>query len=364
MHAEVEAGFEVVWRETLASSGFVGGRAVADFESQWAQYCGRGHAVGVANGTDAIELSLRALGIGEGDEVLVPANTFIATPAAVVAAGAIPRFVDVDEHTLLVTASLLDAAITPSTAAVIVVHLYGQLPDMDAIAAVVDRAGLALVEDAAQAHGATWRGRRAGAFGRAGCFSFYPGKNLGALGDGGAIVTDDAALAESIRSLANHGRAESSHFAHEVVGRNSRLDGLQAGLLSVKLARLDDWNGGRREAHRLYGLGLAGSTAVQVTVADGAESVFHLEVVRTRQRDAVAAGLERRGVATGIHYPIPCHRQVGFARWADGPLPVAERTAGEILSLPMYPHLTADGVTRVCSALAEVLQEIGGSNDG
>jgi dTDP-4-amino-4,6-dideoxygalactose transaminase len=338
--------------EVVQRGDFVGGSATAEFETAWADYCGRDHAVGVGNGTDALELALRALGIGAGDEVIVPANTFIATPAAVVAAGAIPRFVDVDPATLLVTADLVADAISGRTAAVIPVHLYGQVPDMDAIGEVARRAGLAVVEDAAQAHGATWRGRRAGSFGIAACFSFYPGKNLGAFGDGGAVVTDDAVLAERIRSLGNHGRAAHSKHVHELVGVNSRLDTLQAAVLLAKLPHLDAWNARRRRAARGYRERLSGVASIRgVEVASDAESVHHLQVIRVPQRDDLAARLAERGIATGIHYPLPCHRQPAFP--TEVTLPVSEAAAGEILSLPMYPHLTDAQIDQVTTAIAE-----------
>lgn len=355
MHREVREGLDDAWHDITASGAFVGGAAVEAFEARWAAFCGTAHAVGVANGTDALHLLLRASGIGPGDEVIVPANTFIATAAAVVLAGAVPRFVDVDPETLLLRADIADAAITPRTAAIMAVHLYGQPVDADALVRVADRAGLALFEDAAQAHGATWRGRPAGSLGRAGCFSFYPGKNLGAFGDAGAVVTDDEALAERVRSLANHGRSATSKHHHDQVGTNSRLDGLQAAVLSAKLPRLPDWTAGRRRAAARYAAALAGSAAVPVAVAEGARSAYHLQVVRVAQRDAVRATLERRGIGTGIHYPVPCHRQTAFAAFADQALPVVEAAADEILSLPMFPHLTDVQVDTVCAALREAV---------
>jgi dTDP-4-amino-4,6-dideoxygalactose transaminase len=333
---------------------FVGGAATDEFEAAWANYCGRTDAVGVGNGTDALELTLRALGIGAGDEVIIPANTFIATPAAVEAAGATPRFVDVDAATLLVTADLIAEAISSRTAAVIPVHLFGQIPDMDAIGRVARRAGIAVIEDAAQAHGARWRGRRAGSFGEAACFSFYPGKNLGAFGDGGAVVTDDPALADRVRSLGNHGRAEHSKHVHERIGTNSRLDTLQAAVLLAKLPCLDRWNASRRRAAMRYRGHLSDLPSLRtVEIAADAESVHHLEVIRVPQRDRLATRLAERGIATGIHYPIPCHRQPAFL--GEAPLPVCEVAAAEILSLPMYPHLTDAQIDHVATAIAESL---------
>jgi dTDP-4-amino-4,6-dideoxygalactose transaminase len=349
---EVEAG----WARLLESSAFIGGTAVEEFERAWAAYCGVPHAVGVGNGTDALALTLTGLGIGPGSEVIVPANTFVATAEAVVAAGATPRFADVSPDTLLLTPEQLEAAVTPRTEAVIVVHLYGQMPDMDALGRVASRAGLAVIEDAAQAHGATWRDTRAGSAGHAGCFSFYPGKNLGAFGDGGAVVTSDAGLAARLRSLRDHGRASGSHYRHDEVGCNSRLDALQAVVLSAKLPRLDGWTAARRAIAARYRAALAGGPARMVAEAPGARGVHHLAVARLPERDQMRARLGALGVQTLIHYPVPCHRQPPYRRFARGPLPVCERSAHEIVSLPMFPHLTDRQAARVCDALGELAQ--------
>jgi dTDP-4-amino-4,6-dideoxygalactose transaminase len=239
-----------------------------------------------------------------------------------------------------------------------VVHLYGQVPDMDGLTAVATEAGLYVIEDAAQAHGARWRDRRAGSFGVAGCFSFYPGKNLGAAGDGGAVVTDDPELAEHIRVLRNHGRSGGSHHAHTEVGTNSRLDAMQAVVLSAKLPRLDGWNEARRTLMTLYRDGLADTSARLVEVATGATAVHHLAVVRVPHRPIVQAALAARGIATGIHYPVPCHQCPAFVEYAREPLPVAEAAADEILSLPLSPHMTAAQVSLVCAVLREVLAAV------
>jgi dTDP-4-amino-4,6-dideoxygalactose transaminase len=328
---------------------------VEAFERAWAAYCGVGHAVGVANGTDALQLTLMALGIGPDDEVIVPANTFVATAEAVVLAGATPRFADVSPRTLLLTPEDLEAAITPRTRAVLVVHLYGQMPDMDALCRTAQRAGIVIIEDAAQAHGATWRGRRAGSIGQAGCFSFYPGKNLGAFGDAGAVVTDDADLAKVIRILRDHGRTPGSHYRHELVGTNSRLDAVQAVVLMAKLARLDAWNEARRSVAARYRAAFADGPARLVDEEPGSEGVYHLAVVRTRERARLQQQLTTMGIQTSIHYPIPCHRQPAYLRFAGGSLPVSEAAAEEILSLPMFPHLRDEQVTRVCEAVWEAL---------
>jgi dTDP-4-amino-4,6-dideoxygalactose transaminase len=340
MNDDVGEALELAWKEVTASAAFIGGQWVERFEEQWAAYCGTRHVVGVANGTDAIQLTLRALGIGAGDEVVVPANSFIATAEAVVLAGAVPRFADVDPETLLVTPDTVAVAVGARTAAVIAVDLYGNVPAMDDLALLASSKGLVLLEDAAQAHGSTWRGRRAGSFGVAGCFSFYPGKNLGALGDGGAVATDDAGLAERIRSLGNHGRAADAAHVHALIGTNSRLDALQAAALAAKLERLDEWNRARRAAVASYRR-LLDPTIPAVRVADEVESSYHQYVVRVADRDLVQGALARSGVQTGVHYRIPCHAQDPYRAFAPEPLPVVERAAGEILSLPLFPHLTA-----------------------
>lgn len=354
-HQQVAGEIELVWRQIIASSSFIGGEHVERFEQEWAAYCQSDHAVGVGNGTDALLLALRALGIGPGDEVLLPANTFVATAEAVVLAGAVPRFVDVDPGTLLMTTAHVEAGLTERTAAVIAVHLYGQMCDMDALSAVCRRAGVALLEDAAQAHGATWRGRRAGSVGDVACFSFYPGKNLGALGDGGAIVTNDAVLAERIRSLGDHGRRTGAKHQHDVVGTNSRLDGVQAAALQIKLRHLDAWNAARRRAMQWYAEALEGLDAELVRVEPEAASVHHVAVVLVPRRDQVRAGLADRGVASGVHYPVPCHRQEAYARYATGRLPVCEAAAGQLLSLPLFPTITRAQIAQVGAALRAVL---------
>ena len=355
MTREIRGTLDQGWERLLDTSQFIGGAAVEEFEQAWAGYCGVRHAVGVANGTDALELTLTALGIGSGDEVIVPANTFVASAEAVVLAGATPRFADVSPKTLLLTPADLEAAITRRTRAVIVVHLYGQMPDMDALCRTAARAGVVIIEDAAQAHGASWRGRPAGSIGQAGCFSFYPGKNLGAFGDAGAVVTNDADLAKVLRVLRDHGRTTGSHYRHELVGTNSRLDALQAMVLTAKLARLDAWNQARRSVAARYQAAFASGPVRMVEDEPGALGVYHLAVARTPERARLQQRLTEMGIQTGIHYPIPCHRQAPYLRFATGPLPVSEAAADEVLSLPMFPHLRDDQVARVCDAVHEVL---------
>jgi dTDP-4-amino-4,6-dideoxygalactose transaminase len=357
MTGDVWPAIERDYMECLLNGRYVGGSPVQSFEEAWAPYCGARHAVGVANGTDALQLALTALGIGPGDEVIVPANTFIASVAAVINAGATPRFADVSDETLLLTPLTLKAAITPATRAVIVVHLYGQMPDMDGLLAVADDEGLVVIEDAAQAHGAEWAGRRAGSLGAVGCFSFYPAKNLGAFGDAGAIVTSRLEIADRVRALANHGRAHgSAHYEHEFVGVNSRLDALQAIALSGKLAFLEEWTTRRIALAARYRAQLRDLDLGQVAVDPLARHVYHLFVVRVANRPLTQAELERRGIHTGVHYPVPCHLQPPMRRYADGPLPTTERAARELLSLPLFPHMTDSQVDAVCDALGDILR--------
>ena len=357
MHAEVRVELDRAWAAALDGSRFIGGEAVDTLEAAWAARCGTKHAVGVASGTDALVLSLRALGIGAGDEVIVPTNTFIATAEAVALVGATPRFVDVDDRTLLMSPGRAMSEIGARTAAVIVVHLYGNGAWLDELRAVADRHGIALLEDASQAHGAMWRGRPLGSYGRLGTFSFYPGKNLGALGDGGAVVTDDDDLARSIRSLANHGRCETDGARHRRGGMNSRLDAIQAAVLTAKLPRLGAWNEARRAVGRQYRERLGGIVRM-VEDGDGAVPVHHQFVVRIPDRDRVRRDLAEVGIETGIHYPTPCHRQPGWEHYPTSEMVVAESASEEILSLPISPHLGASQVPLVCEALAQAIRPL------
>jgi dTDP-4-amino-4,6-dideoxygalactose transaminase len=357
MADEVWPEIEQSVKAAVTGAQFIGGPAVETFENEWASYCGVANAIGVANGTDALHLTLRALGVGPGDEIVLPASTFVATAEAIVLAGATPRFADVDPQTLLMTAETMIAAITPRTRGVIAVHLYGQTPDMDAIETAVRQRGLFLVEDAAQAHGASWNGRPVGSFGDAACFSFYPGKNLGAFGDAGAVVTGDAVLAERVRSLANHGRATGNHHSHLLVGTTSRLDSLQALVLSAKLRRLTAWTEARRHVVAQYRAGLSDVAGMQLLVEHPlAHHVYHLFVIRVPERDLFGAELLRQGVQTGVHYSLAIHQQPAYAEFADGPLPEAEAGAAEVLSLPLYPHLGLAQVDRVIEVTTSVLE--------
>lgn len=347
---EINAAIESVIR----NSSFVGGQEVRNFEAEFAAYCETKACVGVGNGTDAIYLTLRAMGIGAGDEVITVAHTFIATSEAITNTGARPVFVDIKDDTMLMDPALLEAAITSRTRAIIPVHLYGQTCEMDAIMEIAERHQLKVIEDAAQAHGARWRGRRAGSIGDAGCFSFYPGKNLGAFGDAGAVVSNDEDLVERVRMLANHGRLEK--YTHKIEGVNSRLDGMQAAILRVKLRHLDEWNEKRRRHADFYFELLDGGDLRLPTVHERAQPVWHLFVVRASDRDTVQQTLKDAGIATGIHYPVPLHLQPAcqYLGIVQGSLPVTETVATEVISLPMYPELGSAQLERIANAIAAV----------
>jgi dTDP-4-amino-4,6-dideoxygalactose transaminase len=337
--------------EVVSGGRFIGGPRVEAFESAFASFCGAADAVGVANGTDAIELSLRALGIGRGDEVITAANTCIPTVAGIEASGATPVLVDVDEETFTLDPGELEDATTARTKAVVPVHLYGQCADVDAIELHAKEHGLAVVEDAAQAHGAERHGRRAGSFAAVASFSFYPTKNLGALGDAGAIVTSEPEIAEAARELRSFGERGASDAVRR--GSNSRLDPLQAAVLSVKLPRLESWNERRRFLADLYRAELEDAVAVP-REAPGARHVYHLFVVRSPRRDALSQELERRGIGTLVHYPRAVHEHPAY-RELDRPgrLLRSERLAREVLSLPLYPELTDDEVRAVAAAVRD-----------
>lgn len=354
VNAGLEPDFDLAWKNVLAHGRFIGGPEVELFEAEFAEYCEAAACVGVANGTDALELILTGLGIGHGDEVIVPTNTFVATAEAVCAVGARPRFIDVRPDTLLLDPDAVRAAAGPRTVAVIAVHLFGQMVDMAELCPVADALGLVIIEDACQAHGARTGGCRAGSVGAAAAFSFYPGKNLGALGDGGAVVTSDVVLADDIRRRANHGRASTDRHRHDLRGRNSRLDTVQAAMLSLKLTDLDAANAARRMAMSRYSRQLPPSCRPVVT-QPSAESVHHLAVVRVENRAAVTAEFDRCQIGWGVHYPIPCHQQPAFAEF-DESLPVAEAAAGEILSMPMSQTLADTEIDRVCEVLWRVCE--------
>lgn len=336
------------------SASFVLGSEVEEFEAEFAAYCETREAIGVASGTDALALSLQALGVGPGDEVIVPANSFIATAEAVSIAGATPRLVDVDSDSHVLTAAIVERAIGPKTACVIPVHLYGRTVEMDSLLAVARRAGLAVVEDACQAHGARFDGRRVGSLGDLGCFSFYPAKNLGAWGDGGAVVTADPELASRVRLLRSHG--ESPRYHHHMPGFTSRLDAIHAAVLRVKLRRLDGWNEARRRAAAALTRALEGAPVrTPAPVPDGRDHVYHQYVVESTDRDGLRKHLGERAIGSGIHYPVPIHRSAAYASLglAPGSLLAVERLAGRICSLPIFPGMTDEQIAWVAAAVAE-----------
>lgn len=368
VHRSLKPEFLEALGRAIDTNRFVLGEPVREFEGAFAGYCGARHCVGVASGTDALVIALRAAGVGPGDEVITVPNSFIATAAAAELCGATPVFVDVDEATQLMDPSGLEAAATARTKAIIPVHLFGQPADMDSILAFARDRNLAVIEDAAQAHGARHRGRRVGSLGGlCTCFSFYPTKNLGSLGEGGAITAEDDEFAARVRRIRDHGSEK--QYLHREIGCNSRLHAIQAAFLSIKLEHLDEWNAERRRLAARYTRGLEGSSGVTPqAVAEWAEHVFYLYVVRVadpsrasgsskgpNDRAGAHAFLEERGVATRIHNPVPIHLQEAFAGLGlgEGSFPVAERLAKEALSLPMFPGLTDEEVDRVCEALTE-----------
>lgn len=355
-HAQVAEEVARGWASVLERTAFVLGEEVAAFEAEFAAFTGVAHCVGVANGTDALELALRAVGVGPGDEVILPANTFIATALAAARTGAVPVLVDVDPDHHLIDAERVAERISPRTRAVIPVHLYGQLADVEALAGLAARHGAHVVEDAAQCQGALRHGLHAGRVGAVAATSFYPGKNLGAYGDAGAVITADSGLAARLRALRNYG--SETKYEHPETGFNSRLDTLQAVVLSAKLRRLARWNEERRAAAALYDGMLADLDAVVLpSTAPGDEHVWHLYVVRVPDRDRVLERLHAAGIGAGVHYPRPVHLQGAFAHLGHGPgdFPVTEAAAASILSLPLYPGIGPDQQEQVVDALRSAL---------
>jgi dTDP-4-amino-4,6-dideoxygalactose transaminase len=353
-HAQYLAHREAIDRavqRVLAGGRYILGAEVAAFEAEFSAYLGVSHAVGVGSGTDAIQIGLRALGIEAGDEVITPSHTAVATVAAIELSGATPVFADIEPRTMTLAPDAVERAITARTRAIVAVHLYGQAADLDALSAIAERRGLFVVEDCAQCHGASLHGRRLGSVGRFGCFSFYPTKNLGAIGDGGLIATNDAALATRCRELREYGWTAEREST--VPGLNSRLDELQAGILREKLSHLDSDNAARERIGKSYDAAFAGGPFRLPERRTGATHVFHQYVVRSPARDALLAWLRKRGVAAGVHYPLPVHLQRAYAgrlRGAEN-LPETERAAREVLSLPMYPELDQRAVETVIQAL-------------
>jgi dTDP-4-amino-4,6-dideoxygalactose transaminase len=364
-----------VFRDSLRSASFIGGPQVEGFEREFADYCGTKYCVGVSSGTDAVRFALMASGVSAGDAVVTVAHTFIATVEAISQAGAATEFVDIDDRTYTMSPRALGEYLArckrdPETGrplglrtgkpikAIVPVHLYGQVADMDGLLSVARQFDLQVIEDACQAQGSEYRSRhdgtwrRAGSFGNAGAFSFYPGKNLGACGEAGAVTTDDEQVAKTIRMLREHGQAQK--YYHDLEGYNGRLDAVQAAFLRIKLRRLDEWNTQRRAAAKHYGALLAGAAAV-VTPFESEQNRgnYHLYVIRTTDRDALASHLKANGIATGLHYPLPVHLQNCYRSWGytSGSLPVSERAAAEILSLPMFPGLSAEQRLRVAASI-------------
>lgn len=357
-YLERRAEFDAAYRRVMDSGWYLLGRELEAFEAEFAAYCGVRHCIGVANGLDALHLILRACGIGAGDEVIVPANTYIATWLAVSHAGARPVPVEPDAATCNLDPGRIEAALTPRTRAIMPVHLYGQPAAMEPILGIARRHGLRVIEDNAQAQGALYHGRRTGGLGDAAGCSFYPGKNLGAFGDGGAVTTDDADLAARVRLLRNYG--SKVKYQHELPGFNSRLDDLQAAFLRVKLGVLDEWNRRRAAVADRYLAAFAGTALQGPFVGSGTVPVWHLYTVRHPHRDALQAALEQAGIGTVIHYPVPPHLQPAYAALglAAGTFPVTERIAREILSLPMGPHLSEPQQESVIAAVHAALRNL------
>lgn len=358
---DLQAQYRSIGQEVLAlvdeimqQAAFVGGPQVQAFEEEFAAFCGSTYCLGVSSGTDALRFALLAAGVGPGDEVVTVPNTFIATTEAISQCGARPVFVDIDPNTCTLNPACLAEVLSPRTKAIVPVHLYGHPADMGPILDLADRHGLAVIEDACQAHGARYNGAAVGSLGTAGCFSFYPGKNLGACGEAGAVVTQDRQLADRIRRLRDHG--QSRKYYHDEEGFNGRLDAIQAGILRIKLKHLPGWNGARRAKAEHYGRLLAATPGIECPrQAAYATTVYHLYVIHCDERDWLHNSLRQRGITTGFHYPLPLHLQKAYAHlgYAAGDFPVAERSARRLLSLPMYPELHETQVEYVAACIRE-----------
>ena len=354
-YKELKPEIDEAVQRVMNSGWYIQGVEVDTFETEFADYCGVKHCIGTGNGLDALHLILRGYDIGPGDEVLVPSHTFIATWLAVTLVGATPVPIEpLGDTTYAISADSIEVAITSKTKSIIPVHLYGRPADMAPIKQVATKYGLRVIEDAAQAHGARYHGQRVGGLGDAAAFSFYPGKNLGAFGDGGAITTNDDVLAAKLRSLRNYGSSEK--YVHDSLGVNSRLDAVQAAILRVKLKFLDEWNARRVSLADCYRQGLAGTKILLPAKTNGFESVYHLFVIRTVKRDMLQACLKEAGIETLIHYPIAPHRQGAYKNMNDISLPIAELLANEVLSLPIGPHLSSEAVEEVACYIKNVLE--------
>lgn len=344
--------------EAMQNGAFIGGPQVTGFEEEFAAFCDSGYCIGVGSGTDALRFALMSAGIAPGDEVITVPNTFIATTEAISQVGARPVFVDIKEDTCNIDPEKIEACITTKTRAIIPVHLYGQPADMDAIQQIADKRNLAVIEDACQAHGALFKGKKAGSMGIAGCFSFYPGKNLGAFGEAGAVVTQDEAMAQKIRMIRDHGQEKK--YYHLIEGFNGRLDAIQAAVLRIKLKHLQEWTQARQRNARYYNELLSGIPGISIpTEADFAKSVYHLYVIHTDKRDALQQHLNQNGIATGLHYPLPLHLQAAYKHlgYSQGDFPVTENSAARLLSLPMFPELTQDQINYIAASIKTFMNQ-------
>jgi dTDP-4-amino-4,6-dideoxygalactose transaminase len=356
-YASIKEEIDAAIEDVVTSSAFSGGPFVAGFEKEFADFCDGRHGVGVGSGTEAIWLILKAMGVGSGDEVITVPNTFIATAEAILLSGATPVFVDVNPDNYTMDPNLLEKAITKKTKAVIPVHLYGHPADMDSISRICRKRGIRIIEDACQAHGAEYEGRRTGSLGDAAAFSFYPGKNLGAYGEAGAVVTNDLAVAEKVRVLRDHG--QTSRYHHEVNGWNGRMDGIQGAVLSVKLRHLERWNEARRRIASQYDMLLDSTMFCLPKTAENVKHIFHIYAIRVQHREALIEELKDSGISFGIHYPIPIHLQEAF-RWMNlgiGTFPVSELCSEQVLSLPMYAELDSESVGFVCEKLNSAISK-------
>lgn len=356
LHQLIRNPLDAAYHRVMDSGWFIVGPELEAFEGEFSQYCEVKHCIGVGNGLEALHLLLRAYDIGPGDEVIVPSNTFIATWLAVTQCGATPVPVEPSIHTHNIDPALIESVITSRTRAIMPVHLYGQPADMDPISEIAARHGLIVIEDAAQAQGARYKGRRVGSLGNSAATSFYPGKNLGALGDGGAVLTNDDVIAEKVKQLRNYG--SKVKYQHDLAGYNSRLDEMQAAFLRVKLDVLDDWNMRRREIAAQYSKLLAAADIGLPFVPKYAEPVWHLYVICSKQRDALKAHLEQQGISTIVHYPIPPHRQACYQGFHGHALPLADALAGQVLSLPMSPAMNTEEVELVALAVLNFFERL------
>ncbi|HEY3423783.1 MAG TPA: DegT/DnrJ/EryC1/StrS family aminotransferase [Negativicutes bacterium] len=351
-YSQISEEVNNAFQQVLGAAAFSGGPYVEHFEEQFASFSQCSHAVGVGSGTEALWLALVAIGVGPGDEVITVPNTFIATAEAISLCGAKPVFVDVDENSLTMDPALIEAAITSKTKALIPVHLYGQMADMDPIMKIAKKNKLFVVEDACQAHGAEYKGKRAGSIGDAGCFSFYPGKNLGAYGEAGGVVTNNPEIASKVKRIRDHG--QSRKYFHDVIGVNSRMDGLQGAVLGVKLKYLSSWNLSRIRNAELYCAMLSNEREVKLPVKmDYAHHVYHIFAIRVQNRDDFIAAMAEKGIGCGIHYPVPIHLQEAYKslQLGKGSFRVAEKTATEMVSLPMFPELRKDQIKYVVDSI-------------